>query len=148
MEWLRVDFVFIWEGLMEENGVISLNWLGRCFTGTGIPAFTREKSSQITQLLITLNWRSHEFCHSSWWNRCLFHYKFRLSGRQRRSSGILEVASHSLPETGGHRYQCLFDSGVAEQERTSVQCRWTRDDWPENDLRSRAFGRTIASQII
>jgi len=55
MEWLRVDFVFIWEGLMEENGVISLNWLGRCFTGTGIPAFTREKSSQITQLLITLN---------------------------------------------------------------------------------------------
>ena len=25
----------------------------RCFTGTGIPAFTREKSSQITQLLIS-----------------------------------------------------------------------------------------------
>ena len=24
--------------------------------------------------------------------------------------------------------KCLFDSGVAEQERTSVQCSWTRDD--------------------
>ena len=68
---------------------------------------------------------------------------------ERRTSGFLEVASHSLPETGGHRYsKCLFDFGVAEQERTSVQCSWTRDDWPENNLRSRAFGRTIASQII
>jgi len=28
---------------------------GKCFTGTGIPAFTCEKSSQITQLLITVN---------------------------------------------------------------------------------------------
>ena len=28
---------------------------GKCFTGTGIPAFTREKSSQITQLTITNN---------------------------------------------------------------------------------------------
>ena len=24
--------------------------------------------------------------------------------------------------------KCLFDSGAAEQERTSVQCSWTRDD--------------------
>jgi len=47
---------------------------------------------------------------------------------ERRTSGFLEVASHSLTETGGHRYsKCLFDSGVAEQERTSVQCSWTRD---------------------
>jgi len=27
LEWLRVGFIFSWEGLAEENGVISLNEL-------------------------------------------------------------------------------------------------------------------------
>jgi len=34
--------------------------MGKCFTGTGIPAFTREKSSQVTQLLIS-------FVVTVWW---------------------------------------------------------------------------------
>ena len=168
---------------------------GRCFMGTGIPAFTREKSSQITQLLIsfavTVWWkfdkvylfnefkgvlvsrviniapgiqRTRQFeieqrgtrtrQSTTWHERnvgitgeqstqrstkkrsaeqccfltammtltkeltksrilpqllmksmliwCLFHYKFLPWGRERRTSGFLKVASHSLPETGGH----------------------------------------------
>ena len=212
---------------------------GRCFTGTGIPAFTRKKSSQITQLLISFavtvwwkfdkvylfnefkgvlvsrviniapgiqrtrqfeieqrgtrtrqsttwhernvgitgeqstqrstkkeaqssvvfwqrwwpwprNWRSHEFCHSSWWNRCLFD-AYSTTNFYLEDGNDAPLAFWKLHRTRFPKLAVITRSVYsipASQNKSERAFSAAGHDWPENDLRSRAFGRTIASQII